>query len=134
MATESNYRSKHLQYYGINNKETTISMPMGFWTEQDVLHYIQNNNLDYCKKIYGNITEYRGILKTNREQRTGCMFCMFGVHLEKSPNRFQRMALTHPKEYKHCMEVLKCKEVLDYISVPTTPFVQHKLKDICDCI
>lgn len=133
MASESEYRSKHLRFYGINNKETTVSMPMGFWTEQDVLRYIQKNNLDYCKKIYGEITEYRGFLKTSMEQRTGCMFCMFGVHLEKAPNRFQRMALTHPREYAHCMNVLKCKDVLSYIGVPSTPFTQHKLKDMCDC-
>ena len=27
------------------------------------------------------------------------MFCMFGLHLEKQPNRFQRMALTHPEQH-----------------------------------
>jgi len=133
MASESLYRSKHLRHWGITNKEASISMPIGFWTEQDILKYILKYNLDYCKDIYGDIVEHRGILRTSMEQRTGCMFCMFGVHLEKSPNRFQRMALTHPKEYKHCMEVLKCKEVLSFINVPTTPFTQHKLKDICDC-
>ena len=49
--------------------------------------------------------------------RTGCMFCMFGVHLEKEPNRFQRMKETHPQLYNYCMNKLGLKEVLDYIGV-----------------
>ena len=32
-------------------------------------------------------------------QRTGCMFCGFGAHLEKGENRFERMKHTHPKHY-----------------------------------
>jgi len=51
------------------------------------------------------------------EKRTGCIFCMFGVHLEKEPNRFQRMAKTHPKLYNYCMNKLGLKEVLKYIGV-----------------
>jgi hypothetical protein len=46
------------------------------------------------------------------------MFCMFGCHLEKTPNRFQRMKVTHPKQYAYCMEQLGLKEVLEYIGVP----------------
>ena len=33
--------------------------------------------------------------------RTGCVFCMFGVHMEGSPNRFQLMKETHPKLYEY---------------------------------
>ncbi len=54
------------------------------------------------------------------EKRTGCMFCMFGVHLEKEPNRFQRMKTSHPKLYKYCMSKLKCKKALDLIDVKYT--------------
>lgn len=32
-------------------------------------------------------------------QRTGCMGCLFGVHLEKEPNRFQIMKIEYPKHY-----------------------------------
>jgi hypothetical protein len=28
---------------------------------------------------------------------------MFGVHLEKEPNRFQMMKKTHPRLYKYCI-------------------------------
>ena len=49
------------------------------------------------------------------------MFCMFGVHLEKPPNRFQRMALTHPKQYEFCIHKLGCGKVLDFLGVPYAP-------------
>ena len=60
-------------------------------------------------------------LTTTGAKRTGCMFCMFGVHLEKEPNRFQRMALTHPKQYDFCIHKLGCGKVLDFLGVPYAP-------------
>ena len=45
------------------------------------------------------------------------MFCMFGAHLEKEPNRFQRLKETHPKQYDYCINKLGIGEVLDYIGV-----------------
>lgn len=32
------------------------------------------------------------------------MFCGFGITLEESPNRFQKLAKTHPKSYKYLIE------------------------------
>ena len=55
------------------------------------------------------------------ETRTGCMFCMFGIHLEGTPNRFQRMAKSHPKQYKYCIKTLGCGKVMDYIGVDYKP-------------
>lgn len=74
--------------------------------------------------VYGHIVENEnGKLKTIGEQRTGCMFCMFGCHLEKEPNRFQRMKETHPKQYEYCMKDVEVgglglRNVLDYMNVP----------------
>ena len=92
-------------------------MPMGFWTRQDVLGYIKEFNLPYCS-VYGDIiyNPETKTLETTGEQRTGCMFCMFGVHLEKHPNRFERMKISHPKHYAVCMN-LGCGTVMDYIGV-----------------
>lgn len=42
-------------------------------------------------------------LKTTGCNRTGCVFCMFGCHLEKEPNRFQRLKETHPRQYEYCI-------------------------------
>ncbi|MBC8553665.1 MAG: hypothetical protein H8D23_28960, partial [Candidatus Brocadiales bacterium] len=49
--------------------------------------------------------------------RTGCMWCMFGVHMENNPNRFQRMKKTHPKIYDYCINKLGLGEVLEYVGV-----------------
>lgn len=41
--------------------------------------------------------------KTTGADRTGCVFCGFGFHLEKGETRFQRLARTHPRQYEYCM-------------------------------
>ena len=42
-------------------------------------------------------------LKCSGCQRTGCIFCAFGAHLEKGETRFQRLAYTHPRQYEYCI-------------------------------
>ena len=95
---------------------------MSFWTEQDVLQYIVKNDLEYCS-VYGDIvmvddegneydTELAKFmlklklpckLKCTGCDRTGCIYCGFGAHLEKGETRFQRLAWTHPRQYEYCM-------------------------------
>lgn len=63
----------------------------------------------------------RPLLKTTGCERTGCMFCGYGCHLEKPPNRFERMKLTHPKQYDFIMKPrseggLGYKEIIDWIN------------------
>ena len=123
LAAESQQREAVYLKIGCNsfNSNKPKSTPLGFWTEQDILQYIFENNLT-IGSVYGDVVEESDMLgnksyRTTGEQRTGCMFCMFGCHLEKEPNRFQRMKYTHPKQYKYCMEKLNLKEVLDYINV-----------------
>jgi 3'-phosphoadenosine 5'-phosphosulfate sulfotransferase (PAPS reductase)/FAD synthetase len=103
------------------DNKNPISNPISFWTEQDILQYLKQFNIPYAS-IYGDIVENEhGKLKTTGISRTGCMFCMFGVHLEKEPNRFQRMAVTHPQLYDYCINKLGCGKVLDYIGVDYSP-------------
>ena len=121
MADEGQQRRAAYLKTGCNAFNSGKSQPMGFWTEQDVLHYIFKNNLKICS-VYGDVVEECDMLgnkyyRTTGEKRTGCMFCMFGCHLEESPNRFERMKYTHPKQYRYCIEKLGLKEVLDYIGV-----------------
>lgn len=128
MACESKQRTTTWLNQGCNafGKSNPSSQPMSFWTEQDVLTYLKNFNIPYAS-IYGNIVEgEKGKLKTTGEQRTGCMFCMFGCHLEKEPNRFQRMAITHPKQYDYCIRPVEenglgLGKVLDFIGVDYKP-------------
>lgn len=119
MACESVNRQSVYLRNGCNafHKREPTSQPMSFWLEQDVLAYLRMTGIPYAS-IYGQIVEDNGKLITTGAHRTGCMFCMFGVHLEKQPNRFQKMELTHPKQYDYCIHKLGCGDVLDYIGVP----------------
>lgn len=122
MAAESTLREKSWLKTGCNAFESKrpTSQPLSFWTEQDVLHYIKEFNVPYCP-VYGEIKvddKRQDRLTTAGCDRTGCMFCMFVVHLEKEPNRFQRMKVTHPKQYAYCMDKLGMRGVLEYIGVP----------------
>lgn len=152
MATESPNREQAWLVNGCNAFEakTPTSQPLSFWTEQDILHYIKKFNVPYCP-AYGEIKvddnpEFEGQINwidylecyepqdhlvTTGCNRTGCMFCMFGCHLEKEPNRFQRLKQTHPRQYEYCIcggEMVNGKwqpnkkglglgHVLDYIGV-----------------
>lgn len=81
------------------------SNPLSFWLEEDIWEYLHRFNVPYSK-IYD-----MGCA------RTGCMFCMFGVHLEQRPNRFERMKKTHPKLWNYCIYKLGIGEVLDFVGV-----------------
>ena len=129
LADEGGIRQEAYLKTGCNNFKKGVCKPLGFWTEQDILQYIKQNNLKICS-IYGEIKEKGQIegqitidnknyseLELTGEHRTGCMFCVIGSHLEKSPNRFERMKKTHTKQYNYCINKLKLGEVLDYIGV-----------------
>lgn len=116
MAEESLNRMSKWLMNGCNsfNSRHPISNPMSFWTEQDILHYIKENNLPIAS-VYGDIVqvdeygfEYDSTLvpckyKTTGCHRTGCIFCGYGAHLEKGEGRFQRLKRTHPKQYDYCL-------------------------------
>ena len=155
LASESRLRYQVWLKNGCNSfdAKTPASKPLSFWTEQDILHYIKKYDVPYCS-VYGdiqvkpydpevvpenqiNMIDYLGcyepedVLETTGCDRTGCIFCMFGCHLEKEPNRFQRLKQTHPRQYKYCIgggetvdgkwqpskEGLGLGRVLDYIGV-----------------
>lgn len=120
MAEESNLRKQQYLKHGCNgfNNKIPTSTPMAFWTEQDVLQYIYEKNLPYAS-VYGDlIKDENDKFHFTGCQRTGCMFCGYGCHLEAEPNRFQQLKETHPKQYKFIIEDLGFGTVLDYIGVP----------------
>lgn len=113
MASESKKRTENWLHHGCNgfDLKTPKSTPMAFWTEQDVLEYIYKNKLPIAEP-YGNVVETECQLTFDHEHckyattgcdRTGCMFCAFGAHLEKGETRFQRLKKTHPKQYAYCV-------------------------------
>ena len=120
-------RARQYAHTGCNvyDGSTIKSQPLGFWTKQDVLRYVIENDIEICS-VYGNIKQTPfGEYYLTGEQRTGCMFCAFGAHMESEPNRFQRMSLAYPKQYQFCMKPvcqggLGMAEVLDYVGIPWT--------------
>ena len=124
MAVESAQRLSNWLLYGCNMFQTDrpISKPLSFWTEQDILEYIVRYNLSYAP-VYGEILQDNtGKYYTTGCQRTGCIFCAYGCHLEKEPNRFQRLKQTHPKLWEYCMKSwneggLGMRVVLNFIGV-----------------
>jgi len=151
MASESRLRQSSWIKNGCNSfdSKNPISNPMAFWTEQDILLYIKQNNIPICS-VYGDIVEDRsgtdevegqltisdlkeweGIkdydakslpLKTTGCNRTGCMFCGYGCHLEKEgEGRFELMKKTHPKQYEYIMKPreeggLNYRAIIDWIN------------------
>lgn len=119
MASESKIRERQWMKNGCNGFEmkSPISNPMSFWTEQDVLRYIKENNLPIAS-VYGDVvySDDNGLfydnliidegcekLCTTGCNRTGCIFCAFGAHLEKGKSRFERLKETHPRQYEYCI-------------------------------
>jgi len=102
MAGDSSDRLQSWIGHGCNyiGKTMSRSSPMMPWLEKDVWEYLKTRNVPYCP-VYD--MGYK---------RTGCIFCGFGVHLEKSPNRFQLLRKTHPQLWKYCMEKLGLREAL----------------------
>jgi 3'-phosphoadenosine 5'-phosphosulfate sulfotransferase (PAPS reductase)/FAD synthetase len=126
MASESKARLDWWGKYGCNafDLKDPISRPLSHWTEQDILQYLREHYLS-IPDVYGK-READGTVVFQRQDeggnwklqgcdRTGCMYCGFGLHMEKGENRFDRMAWTHPRQYAYCMDKLGMREVLEYI-------------------
>jgi len=127
LATESRRRTDAWLKVGCNSFEgrRARSAPLSFWTEQDILQYIDHYKLPIAS-VYGEVVKDGDEYKTTGLQRTGCAFCLFGCHLEKEPNRIQRMAKTHPKLYEYCLRDfdkggLGLKQVMDFVGIEYEP-------------
>lgn len=142
MAFESKQRESQWKEHGCNSFDAKRpkSAPLSFWTEQDVLQYIKKYHISYAS-VYGDlVSDENGKLHFTGCQRTGCVFCGFGCHLEKEPNRFQMLKKTHPKLYDYCMrggkyddegmwvpdKGLGMDKVLKYIGVKTDYDVENQ--------
>lgn len=147
MASEGGRRQKSLMVNGCNywTEGTQRSAPFAIFNRQDILRlalemdeYYHEHWRDFGEKeiasiipeAYGTIaTDDKGNLYTTKAQRTGCSMCGFGIHLEKRPNRFDRMYINNRKEWDYMM-FRCCKDetgyygwsrVLDYIGVEWKP-------------
>lgn len=131
MAVEGGRREKALIANGCNyfseHDRSTRSCPFAIFTRQDLLQLALDLNVP-VPEIYGTIeADENGKLYTTGAERTGCMMCGFGIHLEKRPHRFDMLREQNPKAWKFWMyecctdektgEKYGWGRVLDYIGV-----------------
>lgn len=118
MAEESRVRTISYIKYTCNafNLQHPQSRPLMFWTKNDTLLYLKTRGLKFAE-CYGDIIDTSEGLKFTGEQRTGCTFCLFGLHRDH-PNRIQRLEKTHPQLWKYCLDELGLRTVMDYMGIP----------------
>lgn len=73
-----------------------VSNPLSFWVENDILQYIAENNLEIAKAYRRVVfSEKEGRYYTTGCQRTGCIFCLFGITQDR--DRIARLQIEEPK-------------------------------------
>lgn len=96
LASESYPREKDWLEYGCNvfhERKDNQSRPLSFWTEDDIMEYIELYDVKIPKLYDMGYT------------RNGCMYCGFGVHLEEPDcNRYKMLKKTHPLQYKYLVQ------------------------------
>lgn len=130
MASEGGQREEALTEHGCNyfGKGVIRSAPFAPFLRQDLLQLALDLEVP-VPEIYGRIERAAdGTLHTTGAQRTGCSMCVFGIHMEKRPHRFDRLRKRNPKEWEFWMyrcctdpdtgEKYGWGRVLDYIGVP----------------
>lgn len=124
LASESRRRTDTWLKTGCNLFEgkRARSAPLSIWNEDDILRYIDFYKIPIAS-VYGEVIKTDKGYRTTGLERTGCMFCLFGCHLEKEPNRIQQMAKTHPKQYDYCLRDIEAgglglRRVMDFIGIP----------------
>ena len=107
-ATEGRQRLFSYLRRGCNayDEKTAVSTPLAFWTEEDIREYLRTREVPYSP-IYD-----------MGYDRTGCVFCLFGIALDGTPNRFQRMHETHPKLWKYAMDKLGVRRIMEWLDLP----------------
>lgn len=109
LAEESRQREMDWVNYGCNvfeAKKDHQCRPLSFWTEQDIYQYISLHKLKISD------------LYTMGYNRNGCMFCGFGIEFDiiDGKNRFERLAITHPKSYRYLVD--NFSDILKECNIP----------------
>lgn len=87
------------------------SYPLASWSRADMLRYIVEHNVEYCKEFYGDIVlvkkvgkEYYKKYKTTKRYNSKCMFCPNKYHKVWYKNNFEVLKESYPELYKYLME------------------------------
>ena len=103
-------RARRMQYlkHGclLYSSKRPVASPLSFWVGEDIREYVHQFNVPYCE------------LYDQGFDRTGCMYCLFGIFKESQPNRFQRLRALHPDLWAYCLDKLGYRQVLEYLLIP----------------
>jgi 3'-phosphoadenosine 5'-phosphosulfate sulfotransferase (PAPS reductase)/FAD synthetase len=123
LAGESDARKReYIRRGGCNSFEGnhTASYPISIWTDSDIWEYLRKFRVPYSP-----IYDISGV------ERTGCMVCGFGAHIERGLSRFQLLNDLYPKAYRLFMNYtnngVTYREALRRIGVEL-PDEQRQLK------
>lgn len=130
MAAESARRKEAYMRTGCNAfcVDRPNSKPLGFWTEQDILHQIVERGLRIaepygvictCGLTYGQMNLFSDFspeceLCTTKESRTGCIFCPVGGHLDRFA-KIKRLRSYDKRLYEYVMEELRLKDLIAWV-------------------
>lgn len=109
------------------NNNRPCCRPLSFFSHQDILEYVVRYRL-VISEPYGTIYSIGDIpgqtqlfgepscknLTCSGEQRTGCIFCPVGCHLDNFA-KFKSQRKANPKLYDYCMEELGEKRLLELV-------------------
>lgn len=105
------------------------SRPYSIFNTADTWEYSYRFKLKFADVYYDRVVPVKQLNGSVEDRelkamsRTGCAFCMFGVHMEDKTknNRFQSMSISHPKF--HDIVINKCGlgKVLDFMKIPYYP-------------
>lgn len=106
MASESSARLQKIAVSGcFAFGSRPMLKPLSFWTSDDTHR---------CLKLIPHCRLYDPPYNFDR---TGCMLCGFGAHLN-TPNKFQILKETHPRIHEKALPAFGIDKVLDYMGVP----------------
>lgn len=130
--TEGTLRSTAYRRSGCNSFEEgrEKSRPYSIFTEGDTWAYHDKYGLKFCDVYYDRTSVVKQLDGSERIEkiegvdRTGCTFCLFGLHLEPKdrPNRIQRLAVSHPKYYDIVINKCGLAGVLSWMKIPYKKF------------
>lgn len=81
--------------------------PFTRWYRTDIIRYLEENNIDYCKEYYGDIIRKEGKTKPlhslAKKGRSSCKYCPYGSfsrgHMHPK-NKWEQMKTEHPNDYR----------------------------------
>ncbi len=112
--------------------------PISIFTDADIWEFAGRFKIRFASVYYDRVEDVEqldGSLKKEflpAETRTGCTFCMFGLHLEEKdkPNRIQRLAISHPKYYDIIINKCGLGDILKWLDLPYEPFKIQIAEDL----